>query len=212
MSSSGHPATSTTTEVRFGAHDRGFSGHVVAGDSRRVVVAAPLTAPAVDPAPRVGERAELVWVDATSLLAMPVELAAVQQAILPLWHFRAVGPATSGQRRAAVRVPLHLPVQLRGPDGHVAGHTLDLSEGGALCVVQPGRLDLAVGDVLRATLHLTADHHALDVGARVLRHRTRGDGRSQVVVDFPGLEIANQDRLRRRVFLELRNRRAQGLS
>ena len=212
MSSSGHPATSTTTEVRFGPHGRGFSGHVVAGDSRRVVVAAPLSAPAVDPAPRIGERAELVWVDATALLALPVELAAVQQAILPLWHFRAVGPATSGQRRAAVRVPLRLPVQLRSPDGHVAGHTLDLSEGGALCVVQPGRLDPAVGDVLRATLHLSADHHALEVRADVLRHRRRGDGGLQVVIAFAGLEDADQDRLRRRVFLELRNRRAQGLT
>jgi c-di-GMP-binding flagellar brake protein YcgR len=214
MSSTGHPTSSTTAEVRFDRGGPDFHGHVVTSEPSRIVVAAPLRPTGTDTVPHVGDRAERVWADATALLALPVELSALQHAVLPLWHFHTVGePATSGQRRAAVRVPVSLPVQLRGAVGHVSGRTLDLSEGGAQCVVDGGDGALTgVGQQLDVTVFLNADHDPLEARATVRRSRLRTDGRTNVAMEFVGLDERDEDRLRGRVFLELRVRRSHGLN
>ena len=77
-----------------------------------------------------GERLELVWKAASELRAVPAELVDTQAGDQPTWRIRTVGPATRGQRRAAVRAPLVFRVHLGPEDGHFDGQTVDLSEGG----------------------------------------------------------------------------------
>lgn len=210
MSSTGHPTATTTTEVRLGTEERAFFGHVVASDARRIVVAAPAPSPK-RPVPRAGVRGELVWGVGTSLHALPVELAGLQPAALPLWHFRAAGPPTDAQRRTAVRVPLHLPVLVRDGAWHVGGETLDISEGGIWCVLDSGGLlDNAAGSPVSVSVFLHADNSPLHARAEVLRTKPRTDGRLSAVLRFVDLDEASQDQVRARVFLELRKRRALG--
>src|SRR5690348_7221726 len=53
-----------------------------------------------------GERLELVWKDGGELRAVPAEVVDVQTTPQQAWRVRTVGPASRGQRRAAVRAPL----------------------------------------------------------------------------------------------------------
>ena len=211
MSSSGHPTTATPTEVRFKLTGGGFLGLVAASDRQRIVVAEPAASGAPSPSGLVGRRADLVWTDPEGSRALPVELSAVQHSTVPLWHFRAVGPAVVDQRRAAVRVPLHVPVQLRGEKRAIAGATLDVSERGLRCLVEGTVADLPVsGETVPMTLLLQGDSDPLDVRGEVVMLRQRGDASLTIVLAFVGLEGRDQDRLRARVFEEMRTRRAKG--
>ena len=211
MSSNGHPTTSTPTEVRFKLTGGGFLGLVAASDRQRIVVAEPSSSGAPSPSGLVGRRAELVWTDTEGSRALPVELSAVQQAAVPLWHFRALGPPVVNQRRTAVRVPLHLAVQLRGAKRAVAGATLDVSEAGLRCLVDGTVADLPVtGEVVPMTLLLQGDKDPIELEGEVVMLRQRSDASLTIVLAFVGLEGRDQNRLRARVFDELRNRRAKG--
>jgi PilZ domain len=212
MSSTGHPTTSTPTEVRFNLTGGGFLGLVAASDQQRIVVAQPSRDDALSPAGLVGRRAHLVWGDIRGSRALPVELSAVQHSSVPLWHFRAVGPPVVDQRRAAVRVPLQLPVQLHGPRGAIASATLDVSESGLRCLVDGPVEQLPLtGEIVQATILLRGDADPLDLRGQVLMVRQRGDAALTLVLAFVGLAGRDQDRLRARVFEELRTRRARGL-
>jgi len=213
MSSNGHPTTSTPAEVRFAVTGGRFLGLVAASDRQRIVVAQPASPDALSSAGLVGRRAQLVWGDMEGSRALPVELSAVQHAVVPLWHFRALGPPVVDQRRTAVRVPLNLPVQLRGPTRAFAGATLDVSEAGLRCMVDGTVAELPVkGEIVPMTVLLQGDADPLDVQGQVLMLRQRADAGLTVVLAFVGLEGRNQDRLRARVFDELRSRRARGLN
>jgi len=211
MSSTGHPSVSTPAEVRFALTGGGFLGLVAGSDRQRIVVAEPAASGAPSPSGLVGRRGELVWADSQGSRALPVELTAVQQAAVPLWHFRALGPPVVNQRRAAVRVPLNLPVQLRGSKRAVVGATLDISEAGLRCLVDATVADLPVtGETVPMTVLLQGDSDPLDVRGQVLMLRQRGDASLTIVLAYVGLEGHDQDRLRARVFQELRDRRAKG--
>jgi hypothetical protein len=212
MSSSGHPTTSTPTEVRFAVTGRGFVGLVAASERGRIVVAQPAAPDAMSSAGLVGRRAELVYGDTRGSRALPVELTAVSHSTVPLWHFRAIGPPVADQRRAAVRVPLHLPVQVRGSKRAFAGATLDVSEMGLRCMVDGTVEELPVkGEIVPMTVLLAGDGDPLDARAQVLMLRQRVDAGLTLVLAFVGLEGREKDRLRARVFEELRVRRAKGL-
>jgi hypothetical protein len=77
-----------------------------------------------------GERLELVWKDAGELRALPAELTAVETTPQRQWRVRAVGPATRGQRRAAVRAPLSFRAEMVHGTVTAQGTTVDVSEGG----------------------------------------------------------------------------------
>jgi hypothetical protein len=212
MSSSGHPTTSTPTQVRFTLTGGGFLGLVAASDRQRIVVAQPAAPDAFPSTGLVGRRAELVYGDFSGSRALPVELAAVSHSTVPLWHFRALGPPVVDQRRAAVRVPLHLPVQLRGSKRAFAGATLDISEAGLRCMVDGTVEELPVkGEIVPMTVLLAGDGDPLDLRGQVLMLRQRVDAGLTLVLAFIGLEGRDRDRLRARVFEELRSRRAKGL-
>jgi hypothetical protein len=210
MSSDGHLRTSTPTEVRFAVTGGGFLGLVAASDRQRIVVAEPASSGAPASSGLVGRRADLVWTDTEGSRALPVELTAVQHSTVPLWHFRALGPPVVDQRRAAVRVPLHLPVQVRGAKRAFVGATLDVSEAGLRCMVDGTVAELPVrGEVVPMTILLDGDGDPLDVQGQVLMLRQRSDAGLNLVLAFVGLEGRAQDRLRARVFDELRARRAK---
>ena len=210
MSSSGHPTTSTPTQVRFD-HADGFVGLVAASDRQRVVVAQPASSDAPSSSGLVGRRATLVWTDVQGSRALPVELSAVQRAAVPLWHFRALGPPVVDQRRAAVRVPLHLPVQLRTMTRAIVGATLDVSEVGLRCLVDATLADMPVcGETVPMTVLLQGDSDPLDLRGEVVMLRQRSDASVTAVLAFVGFRGLDQNRLRARVLEELRTRRARG--
>jgi hypothetical protein len=210
MSSNGHPTTSTPAQVRFGSVG-GFVGLVAASDRKRIVVAQPASSDAPSSSGLVGRRATLVWTDVAGSRALPVELSAVRHGAVALWHFRALGPPVVDQRRAAVRVPLHLPVQLRTLQRAIVGATLDVSEVGLRCVVDAAIADMpACGETVPMTVLLHGDSDPLDLRGEVMMLRRRTDAHLTAVLAFVGFRGLDQDRLRARVFEELRARRAKG--
>jgi c-di-GMP-binding flagellar brake protein YcgR len=211
MSTNGLPTTSTPAEVRFGRTGSGFVGLVAASDRHRIVVAQPASSGAPSSSGLVGRRAQLVWADTEGSRALPVELSAVQHAAVPLWHFRAVGPPVMDQRRAAVRVPLHVPVQLRTARRAIAGATLDLSEVGLRCIVDGMVSDMPVaGETVPMTLLLQGDSDPIELRGELVMLRQRTDASLTAVLAFVGLQRRDQDRLRARVFQEIRARRSKG--
>jgi hypothetical protein len=186
----------------------------------------------------VGEMVQLVWKGPEGLRALPAELTEVVPGDEPLWRLRQVGPAGRGQRRNAVRAPMSLPVEaLLGPV-QLVGETLDVSEGGLHCLFRPvteeptadvtgeqaapgdpapapaaptssGEDRPGMGAVLELTLALEAQA-PIRSKAEVVRVHPRTDKRIEVSVRFIGLHEREQDRIRARVFTELRLLRSRG--
>jgi hypothetical protein len=174
-----------------------------------------------------GERLELVWKDASELRALPAELVAVETSPQRLWRVRPVGPATRGQRRAAVRAPLSFRTVLEHGGVSAEGTTVDVSEGGvrALFDLPPAggaeptaqprdrasrALDLELGTVVTLTVWFDEREHVLSQ-AEVTRRHAREDTRAELSLRFIGLPEKMQDLIRREVFTGLRDLRARGL-
>ncbi|MBN1094025.1 PilZ domain-containing protein [Blastococcus sp. TML/M2B] len=181
-----------------------------------------------------GERLELIWRGPEELRALPVELIDTQSAAGPCLRLRAVGPAGRGQRRAAVRAPLVLPIQVSRPTHSLRGNTLDLSEGGLRCLLHPANAEdhtsavdappnegpredardgasglLEVGQVVDLTIGEADDE--LRGRGEVVRRHPRNDKLQEVSVRFIGLPVHLEDAIRRRVFANLREMRMRGL-
>ena len=211
MAINGLPTTSTPAEVRFARTGSGFTGLVAASHRHRIVVTEPASSGAPSPSGLVGRRAQLVWTEVEGSRALPVELSAVQHAAVPLWHFRAVGPPVVEQRRAAVRVPLRLPVQLRTWRRAVAGATLDVSEVGLRCLVEGTVADMPVaGETVPMTLVLQGDLNPLELDGEIVMLRQRTDAGLTAVLAFAGLRRRDRDRLRARIINEIRIRWSRG--
>jgi hypothetical protein len=183
-----------------------------------------------------GERVEMVWKGPEDLRALPVELVAVEKGQEPSWRLRPVGPAGRGQRRAAVRTPIVLSVQIVKGELALSGVTTDLSEGGLRCLLEqpeqpsgdsagqagpadPAKTADAVkaaapagfgsGDVVEVSASL--DGTALTCQAEVVRRHHRNDARTELSLRFIGLSEFLQDVIRRHVFATLRDLRLRGL-
>jgi hypothetical protein len=159
-----------------------------------------------------GEVLELVWRGPEELRSVPAELVEVLGGESPSWRLRITGPSSRGQRRAAVRAPLAVPIEV-GADGATrSGTTLDLSEGGTHCLLdgEPDRTGaLEVGGVVRVAVDL--DGRRLAARAEVVRRHPREDRRPELSLRFIGLAERDEDVIRRRVFAELRELRSRGL-
>jgi len=203
----GRPGYATATTVRFAPSQTALVCLVAASDAKRLVLTAPLPSQVTGIRAGVGSRAEVSWGDDEGLRMLPAELLGVQQARVPLWHFRTLGPVEQVQRRSSVRMALTAPVQVRHSGRIFVGTTLDLSEGGLRCIVT-GDSDPAAGDMVDLALFLDDDHNPLRIAAsivRVLRHDPR---QVTLVLQFRALNDQDQDQIRTRVFIEQRNRRA----
>jgi hypothetical protein len=109
-----------------------------------------------------GERVELIWKGPEELRALPAELIAVEKAPQPRWRLRRVGPASRGQRRAAVRAPITLSVQIAKSGLALSGVTTDLSEGGMKCVLEESASDRAGQASPAGQAHTPADQADTD--------------------------------------------------
>jgi c-di-GMP-binding flagellar brake protein YcgR len=179
---------------------------------------------------------ELIWKGPEELRALPAELVAVEKAPEPRWRLRRVGPANRGQRRAAVRTPITLSVQIAKSGLALSGVTIDLSEGGMKCVLErpqrpasdgagrSGRAesgntgeavkadaaaDFGSGDVVAVSASLGGS--AFTCQAEVVRRHHREDARTELSLRFIGLSEFQQDVIRRHVFATLRDLRLRGL-
>src|SRR3954453_15205390 len=77
-----------------------------------------------------GGRLDLVWKGAEGLRAIPVEVVGPDPGDQPAWRLRSTGPATRGQRRGAVRVPLRLTVQITAGKKQYGGGAPAVREAG----------------------------------------------------------------------------------
>jgi hypothetical protein len=178
------------------------------------------------------ERLDLIWRGPEDLRSAPAELISVDGvgSDAPMWRVRLSGPAARGQRRAAVRAPLTVPISICVDNHKRAAVSVDVSEGGVRCVLDEDatahteRLDTATGDVA----HSSTVDKALEVGkvvaitvdleeeqisceAEVIRRHHRTDRRKEVSLRFIGLGEYREDTIRRYVFAGLRDLRARGL-
>lgn len=164
-----------------------------------------------------GELVDLVWSDGGDLVGIPV---AVERTDGAQWSAVVVGPPQRVQRRDAVRVPLDARAVLSRPAAGEAGTAggaadglevpvLDLSEGGARCLVDPVALQLEQGQTV--LLRLPVDGLPGPVSALVVHRRFRGGTRHvDVGLRFTGLGEAEADALRRHVFARMRDLRRRG--
>ncbi|MGY1708963.1 flagellar brake protein [Geodermatophilus sp. SYSU D00758] len=209
-----HPETKDAVDVRVPGHEEPLISFVeeADADSLRLTVG-------VDRSGRrvrldVGQDVELVWKGPEGLRAIPAEIGSVVPSDPPCWRLRPVGPATRAQRREAVRAPLRLPVQVVLEGGSLTGETVDVSEGGLLAVFRmregaPPRPH--GGDPLQVTLTLD-DPVGTPVACEAVARRVQlSEGTLELSVRFVGLDEKAGDRLRARVFTELRVLRARGV-
>ncbi|MBN1093146.1 PilZ domain-containing protein [Blastococcus sp. TML/M2B] len=87
-----------------------------------------------------GDAVELYWTGTGGERMLPARIARAEAGGdgpggAPRWHLAATGPAERGQRRAAVRGRVALPVYLPWSDGQLVGETVDLSEAGMRVLV-----------------------------------------------------------------------------
>jgi c-di-GMP-binding flagellar brake protein YcgR len=212
MSSTGHPAYDTVTEVRFDATGATRVCWVAASDAKRLVLAAPPERGRPSPAPRRGDVAQVMWVGARGLRSLPVELLGVQKEIVPLWHFRRVGPEVAAQRRTSVRADLKVPVEVTRGGLVLRGTTLDLSEGGVQCAVQAtSPVPPQLGDEVSIAMSLDEGADPFRARGAIIRIRPSAGDRWRLTVKFVGLENYELDLLRTRVFHELRDQRAHDM-
>lgn len=149
----------------------------VAGTPRELLIAAPryegnLALPAE------GGLAVLTWPTQRGLMELPVHFAGTTTlGVLQVWRMHVAGPALRTERRKYFRVTVCLPVRVALGTGSVgvgikpsmdltlAGHTVDLSEGGLRCLV-PGP-PLAPGASLM--IWLQVEDSQMELQATVVR-------------------------------------------
>lgn len=179
----------------------------------------------------VGEDVQLVWKGPEGLRARPAQLLEVLLGDQPTWRLKPVGPAARGQRRNAVRAPMSLAVEAALGQVQVLGESVDVSEAGVRVLFRPftgsrarpvapegdeGATAAAqppppeVGAVLDLTLSLDAQQAPIRSKAEVVRVHSRTDPLTELSVRFIGLAEREQDRIRARVFTELRVLRSRG--
>jgi hypothetical protein len=157
---------------------------------------------------------ELSWQADDGLRSVPADALALTDDFT--WRVRITGAASRIQRRDAVRAPIGLPVSVAWRGTTLTGSTVDLSEGGLLCVFRAnGDLGLHVpfpkrGQTLRLTLDLYSDELVTEVA--LVRRRPRDDNRHEWSLRFPELPESAADLIRSHVFTALRNARARRLA
>ena len=207
-----HPEDKTVLDVKAVSRDDVLMSFVEEANGEELVISVGQDASRRRVRLEPGETLELVWRGPEELRSVPAELLDVRGGDSPTWRIRITGPSSRGQRRAAVRAPLAVPVEVHAGGTRRAGTTFDLSEGGTRCLLdgEPDRTGaLEVGSVVRVGVDLGG--RALAVEAEVIRRHPREDKRPELSLRFIGLSEKDEDAIRRRVFAELRDLRSRGL-
>jgi hypothetical protein len=157
---------------------------------------------------------ELSWQADDGLRSVQTEVLALTDD--SLWKVRVRGAASKIQRRDSVRAPIGLSVSLSWDRIELVGSTVDISEGGLLCIFRPhGDLGVHVpmpkrGQRMTVNLDLYSD--VLDADVELIRRRPREDQLHEWSLKFVELPEAAGDLIRSHVFTALRNARSRGLA
>jgi hypothetical protein len=157
---------------------------------------------------------ELSWQADDGLRSVPA--VAVAQTGDDAWRLRIAGPASHLQRRAAPRAPIGLSVSLSWHDTVLIGSTVDLSEGGLLCVFRPnGDLGVHVPFPRKEQrLRLRVDLYSgtLVTEVALVGRRPREDKLHEWSLRYLSLPEPAAERIRAHVDSALASARARGLS
>jgi hypothetical protein len=209
-----HPATATALSVLPLGRDEALTSRVRRTTEDFVYVSPPRTGSGAVALFVERDMLELSWQADDGLRS--VSAAAVDLTDDLTWRLRITGPATRVQRRDAVRAPIGLSVSVAWDTTELTGSTLDLSEGGMLCVFRPnGDLGVHVpfpqrSETLTCRLDLYSDELVAEVA--LLGRRPRPDSLHEWSLRFLGLPDPAADLIRSHVFTALRNARARGLA
>lgn len=158
--------------------------------------------------PPVGRAVHLFWSSTAGRHEIAATLASQTWDHMPLWELRLVRNPSVRQERAFARATDALPCQLRQDGRNWRALVVDLSEGGARCVVHTCE-ELAAGASVE--LHLALEGRELTLPAEVLSVEPGTEDRWVVRLRFVGLGRLS-DLLRRRVMEQQRRARSVGRS
>lgn len=164
------PAINTTVTLELPGRSEPLVTRVEELDDT-VVVADPLLGREGHP-PSLGTTVLLTWQGDRGPTEMPAELVAIELRTLSLWRLRPTDGPRSTQRRDHVRIGTLLPLVLASDTASVAGHLVDLSEGG-LRSVCPAPAPVAVGD--HFDVHFDVDDRRVTVRGLAVRVDSRDD-------------------------------------
>ncbi len=157
---------------------------------------------------------ELSWQADDGLRSVPAEVLGLADD--DSWRLRIAGPASHLQRRAADRAPIGLSVRVSWDDTVLTGSTVDLSEGGLLCVFRPnGDLGVHVpfpGKRQPLQLRLDLRPTALVTEVALVSRRPREDKLHEWSLRYLALPDPAAELIRSHVSTALRIARARGLT
>jgi hypothetical protein len=158
---------------------------------------------------------ELSWQAEDGLRSVSTEV--VEHTADSLWKVRTRGAANKIQRRDSVRAPIGLSVSVTwGGRIELVGSTVDISEGGLLCIFRPhGDLGTHIpfpkkGQLMTVSLDLYSD--VLTAEVELIRRKPREDQLHEWSLRFIALPESASDLIRSHVFTALRNARARGIA
>ena len=155
---------------------------------------------------KAGDRVEVFWRELGVGLALPTQVVADLPEDGARWELRVTGPAEHSQRRQAVRAGVQRPIRVHVDGTDTVGETADLSEAGCRVMVDGWGLPPEPGTPAEIALDL--EDGELLAPARVVRVLVRG-ARWWISLELKDPSEQTRDRLRRRVFAELRAERAR---
>lgn len=151
-----------------------------------------------------GTPLQLCWSTGTGYHVMDVLLTDLPERRARLWRLEPAGPVQVLQRRAFIRVPDMLPIEIRFGEQMWRGSVCDISEGGARCVL-PGDVDLEPGDHVQVDAEIEGMH--ITVAAAVVGVESTTGSRTTARLQFAELQREG-DVIRRRVLDVQRRARA----
>jgi hypothetical protein len=185
----------------------GGHGHNVVVDDVRPPDSLVLREPvSVTGEPPVGGAVHLFWSSSAGRHEMLATLARQTWDHMPLWELHVARDPSVRQERAFARAADALPCRLLQDDRQWRAIVVDLSEGGARCVVHEND-GLAPGASVE--LHLALEGRELTLPAEVLDVKPGTEDRWEVRLRFVGLGRLS-DLLRRRVMEQQRRARSVG--
>jgi hypothetical protein len=158
--------------------------------------------------PPLGGAVHLLWSSTAGRHELVATLARETWDHMPLWELHVSRNPSVRQERAFARAADALPCQLRQDGWHWRAIVVDLSEGGARCVVHQSD-GLTVGASVE--LHLALEGRELTLPAEILSVEPGTEDRWVVRLRFVGLGRLS-DLLRRRVMEQQRRARSVGRS
>jgi hypothetical protein len=156
---------------------------------------------------KISDRVDVTWASSGGHRALPAEVLSVDLGAVVRWRLQVMGPAESSQRRQAVRAPVAVPVQLRYGAVEETGETVDLSEGGTRIALDPFGSPPQPGATFDLVVELGTG--PLAIQAELVRWRQTRGGKWLLSLRFLHLREKEEDLVRRRVFLALREQRAR---